>query len=580
MENQRNAYLISKAIRKFLVASILTMAIIQVNVTVDGIIVSHLIGPDAMAAINLYTPVSLLIMSVCTFLGIGATILAARYMGEHNQEKTDAVLSTAIVSVVSVGVLMAVLVGLFRESLIDFICLEDRLRPYFHRYALVMLGCSGVVMLNMLFNKIASTDGKPDLVAKGVTVSAVTNMVLDYVFIAWFDMGIAGSAWASVIAVTANIALLARQQMAEHRSILLNPFKGCSVLALKENMKQGTPMVMANLILMFNFFMLNMIVQRRQGADGVFVLSICMNLLSIGMMFGSGIGSAVFAIGSFLDGQRDFQGLRILVHKCIGLFLVCLFAVVLLAQVYPQAISVLFGADTPEIAAYANSCLRIFSWMLPLLLLVILLANVYQMLGFLALPPILILAFPVVLLPSLWMWAEFVGNDYLWYAFPQTGLVVFLINLLVTEVIRLKKKDRAHFTLVPIKKADNSLDISVQANISALNTSLDDLYAYLTDLHIDEKLSKRINVCLEEVMLNIVTHAERDQEKHYFDVHICIQEGVLTASVKDDGRAFNPLHVERDKQGIGLKILFGYCKDLSYKYMYGQNMTFMNWKID
>ena len=146
--------------------------------------------------------------------------------------------------------------------------------------------------------------------------------------------------------------------------------------------------------------------------------------------------------------------------------------------------------------------------MLPLLLLVILLANVCQMLGFLALPPILILAFPVVLLPSLWMWAEFVGNDYLWYVFPQTGLVVFLINLLVTEVIRLKKKDRAHFTLVPIKKADNSLDISVKANISALNTSLDDLYAYLTDLHIDEKLSKRINVCLEEVMLNIVTHAD------------------------------------------------------------------------
>lgn len=579
MENSRNSYLISKAIQKFLIASILTMAISQLNVTVDGIIVSHLIGPDAMAAINLFTPVSLSILSVCTFLGIGATILAARYTGEHNQEKTDSVLSTAIVSIVTVGLVIAVAVGIFQESLIDFICLEDRLRPYFHHYAVVMLGCSGIVMLNMLFNKIASTDGKPELVAKAVTVSAISNMLLDYLFIAWFDMGISGSAWASVLAALLNLVILAKQQIQEHRTILTNPLKNCSFVSLKENLQQGTPMIVANLILMFNFFMLNNIIQRRQGADGVFVLSICMNLLSIGMMFGSGIGSAVFAIGSFLKGQKDYQGLRILVNKCIGLFLICLFTVVAIIQIYPQIITRLFGADTPEMIAYANGSLRIFSWMLPTFLLVILLANVYQMLGFLALPPVLLLTFPLVLLPSLWGWAEWVGNASIWYAFPETGFIIVALTILITEIIRLKKKGLSHFTLVPIKATDNSLDISIQANIEALRQSLDDLYSYLSNLQIDDKLSKRINVCLEEVMLNIVTHSGRKMENHYFDLHISIIDGMLVASVKDDGQAFNPLHVKKDEQGVGLKILYGYCEDLSYKYMYGQNMTFMNWKI-
>ena len=42
----RNAYLTTKAMKNFLIASVMTMAINQLNTTVDGIIVSHLVGPD------------------------------------------------------------------------------------------------------------------------------------------------------------------------------------------------------------------------------------------------------------------------------------------------------------------------------------------------------------------------------------------------------------------------------------------------------------------------------------------------------------------------------------------------------
>lgn len=52
----KNNYITNKAFKTFLVASILTQLVQQLRILADGIIVSNKIGPSALAAINLYTP--------------------------------------------------------------------------------------------------------------------------------------------------------------------------------------------------------------------------------------------------------------------------------------------------------------------------------------------------------------------------------------------------------------------------------------------------------------------------------------------------------------------------------------------
>ena len=59
MNQTRNPYLIRRAMEHFLFASVLTMTISQLTSTLNSIIVSHLVCPDALAAITLYVPVGL-----------------------------------------------------------------------------------------------------------------------------------------------------------------------------------------------------------------------------------------------------------------------------------------------------------------------------------------------------------------------------------------------------------------------------------------------------------------------------------------------------------------------------------------
>ncbi len=575
----RNPYLISKAMRNFLWASILTMALAQLNTTVDGIIVSHLVAPDALSAVNLYMPISLLITSFSTLFGISATIVAAKALGERDKNHVEHLLSTALLSIVVVGVLIAVAGRLLQQPISELICHEERLRPYFDSYMSVMMTFSAITLMSALANESVSIDGHPELATKSISLTAVCNAALDLLFVGVFNLGIAGSAYATIIATTINILFLSRYLYGKQCSFRINPFSKSDWTSLKENTIQGTPLIISNLILTVMFLLMNNIIQDKQGADGMFTLSVCINLLTIGMMLSGGVGSATLAIGGFLRGQHDYIGVRILVSKAVTWLFVGLTLIACIIFLFPGLISSLFGANTPELTLYADRVLRIFAPMLPFILLALLLANVYQMLGYMVMTVVVVVMFPLILIPSLLMWPEMAGNDAIWYAFPTAGVLIMVITFLITEVYKMRKGNVTRLTLVPIdtKEEESALNISIQANMEKVSQTMASVRQYLANAGVEKEQAHNIALCIEELVLNIVHHAGRNMQRHYIDVHIHEQGGQMLASVKDDGRAFDPVHFDIEKRQAGLKILNGLCPDLDYQYMYGQNMTFMKW---
>lgn len=580
MSFERNSYLTTRAMKNFLIASILTMAVQQFNITLNGIIVSHLVGPDALSAINLYQPVSLAVTSFATLFGIGATIIASRAIGRREMDKVDKILSTAVTSILVVGVLFTICVLACQDAVVSLICHEERLEPYFRSYLLAMISFAVVSMMNVVTNQMVSIDGQPQLVTKSVSISAVINMLLVILFAWGLNLGIASAAFSTICAQVVNILLLSKYIFSKRSSYNINPIRSFSMSYLGANFKQGLPLIISNMVLMIMFLMLNNIIQDKQGADGIFVMSVCVNLLSLGMMFANGMGSTALSVGGFLNGQRDYQGLRILISQCMKLLVGSLLVIAVVVQVYPDFITLLFGANSQELIAYTNSSLRIFVWMLPTILLVIFLANVYQMLGYLALTPLIVLTFPLVLIPSMYVWGDMGDGSLIWYAFPETGLLVLLLAFVITEVIRFRKKDVAHLTLVPTKDVENCYDISVEANRESMAASLANLDTYFAGLGIGSELQLAVRHCIEEVTLNIVEHSGKNMEHHYFDIHTNFMDGVLEVIVKDDGRAFDPVALPEEERGSGLKILHGLCSNIDYKFMYGQNLTIMSWTIN
>lgn len=572
----------NKAIGNYLAASVLTMIISQLNITIDGIIVSNLIGPDALSAINLFMPVNIVITCLYTCFGLGATILASKALGRRDKVAENGILSTAVFSVICAGILLAVLGTVFQEPLTSFVCKEERLALYFRPYMSTMLIFAFISMMQMLMDQIACIEGYPKVATAACIVSVAVNIVLDLLFVGVFGFGIAGSAAASIIGYAVAILIvyfcLTRKYHCFNIRFSLSDIRKY----LGGNVLQGLPLMVSNIIMMIMMFSLNTIVQNKLGADGMFVLSVCINVLSLGMMCSNGFGSTAMSIGGYLYGQRDFEGLRMLLNRCLVYMLIVTLAATFLIEIFPEALASLFGANTPELKAMAVRGLRIFILMLAPFCITLTMLNVFQIVGHPAITPVLALLFPGLLIPSMLIWSNCAGSESLWYAFPETGFGLLLALLIITEIIRICKRPKklSFLTLVPKDDDTVCLDISVQANIAAVGESLPEVRSFLNDNVEGVSLRNDVMLSVEEMMYNVAIHGDYRTGNHFFDLRIFLHDNELSAVLKDDGKPFDPSTLTEEKKKLGLKIVSAFTPKLEYKFMYGQNVTFMTWNIE
>lgn len=582
MSSKRNAFLLNRAIGNYLVASVLTMIISQLNVTIDGIIVSNLIGPDALSAINLFMPINIVITCLYTCFAMGATIRASKAIGRRDKEAERGILSTAVFSVICAGLLLAVLGTAFDDSITAFVCKEDRLARYFEPYMLTMLLFAFITILQMLLVQISCIEGYPKIATYSCVISVTFNIALDLIFVGVFGFGIIGSALATIIGylvalVTVYYFLTKKYNCFKIRFSLSDIKKHFG-----KNAVQGLPLMISNIIMMIMMFLLNSIVQSNLGADGMFVLSVCINVLSLGMMCSNGFGSTAMAIGGNLYGQRDFEGLGMLLNRCLSYMLIVTITATILIEIFPGFLASIFGANSPELKSMTVRGIRIFIVILVPFCITLTMLNVFQIVGYSALTPILALLFPIILIPSMLVWIHCAGTESLWYAFPETGIVLLLVLVIVTETIRLWKRPKrlSFITLVPTNNDGIYLDMSIQATIAEVGNSLPEIRDFLNSNVKDAEFRGNVMLSIEEMMYNIAIHGDYRNKNHFFDLRIMLDNDELTVVLKDDGKPFDPSTLTEDKKNFGLKIITAFAPKLDYKFMYGQNVTFMTWNIN
>lgn len=183
---------------RFTAPSVVMMVVSSVYSVVDGLFVSNLVGDLALSAVNIIFPVVMIIGAFGFMLGTGGSAIVARTLGEGRRELAQRYFSLIVYSVIGLGGVMSAACGLLAGPIARLAGASDLLMADCVAYGRVMLGGSVIFMLQTTFQSFFVVAERP-MLGLGFSVAAgVTNMVLDYVFIALLDMGIAGAAWATV----------------------------------------------------------------------------------------------------------------------------------------------------------------------------------------------------------------------------------------------------------------------------------------------------------------------------------------------------------------------------------------------
>ncbi len=299
-------------ILKFAVPTIAMTVFMSFYTMVDGLFVSNLIGTNALSAINLTAPVIQLVTAISTMLATGGSAVIMKKMGEQKREEAKEDFTFLILVNTVVGIIMCgmgylamdhIFAGMNLSADVEGYCVD-----YLSRYLVFTVPI--LLMNNFTLYMIASEKATLSLICS--VTGGILNMVLDYVFIAGFDMGIGGAAIATGLgySVTAVVGLFvfSRKKSLLHfkkpkirLKVLVNAASnGCSEMA--------TALVTGIITMMFNWTML-----RYVGEDGIAAVTIIMYVLMFASSLYTGYSYGVAPMVSYYYGEQNHGKLKKLV---------------------------------------------------------------------------------------------------------------------------------------------------------------------------------------------------------------------------------------------------------------------------
>ena len=183
---------------RFTLPSVIMMMVTSVYSVVDGLFVSNLVGDKALAAVNIIFPLTMIVGAFGFMMGTGGSAVVAGVLGTGVGEKAKEYFTTLILVLVGGGAAISLGCILFMRPLAGLLGASEVLMKDALTYGFIMLAGAPVFILQTSFQSFLVAAERPKMGLWLSIGAGLTNMALDYVFIALFRWGVAGAALATV----------------------------------------------------------------------------------------------------------------------------------------------------------------------------------------------------------------------------------------------------------------------------------------------------------------------------------------------------------------------------------------------
>ncbi|MCC8086595.1 MAG: MATE family efflux transporter, partial [Clostridium sp.] len=167
---------------------------------VDSMVVGRFVGEDALAAVGSSFPVVFLSVAVAAGLSMGCTVVISQFFGAGKIREMKVTVSTALISLGVIGLIIMGIGELAAGPLLKLLGTDPDIMADSLAYLRIYFGGAIFLFLYNSLNGIYNALGDSQTPLKFLMVSALTNIVLDLLFVIKFNMGVAGVAWATLIA--------------------------------------------------------------------------------------------------------------------------------------------------------------------------------------------------------------------------------------------------------------------------------------------------------------------------------------------------------------------------------------------
>ena len=429
---------------RYAIPSIGNMLAIMAFQLVDGYFVSNMLGGNAFAAVNLISPIFLILYSLGFMFGTGASAVVSRHMGENHTQKAKEIFSCTTVVMIITGLILGVLGALLLPSVAPLLGATDETLDYCITYGRILLLFLAAFIVSAAFQSLWLIAGKAIM---GVIVSSVTgasNVFMDWFFMGPMKMGVKGAALAtSFSALISMIFILVYFKDTSHSELCFVRFKMHIIKKLLMICYNGASEMISALATNITMLLINGQLMKLYGETGVEAMGVFNYVTGVFMAYFFGLCTTMLTVIGFKVGEKDKVEIDNLKKQGFVLMLTGGVLMILICQIFVRPISNVFvgyDADTLELTIH---CLQISAFAYLLYGFDIFSDTFFTALGdglsSIIISAMLSLVMPIALiffLPAVF------GREAIWYTFPLMTVFTAILCVFMFH-FRYKKVDSA-----------------------------------------------------------------------------------------------------------------------------------------
>jgi len=420
----------NKTFWRFLGSSILIALSGCLGNVVDGIIVGNLIGADGVSAVNLSRPLIQFMFTINMLVAAGASMLVGMNLGRKDFTRAAYLFTLSIGGCLAFGLLMAMCGLLMPDTVTGWLCQNEHLWHATRDYAQWVLLGAPTYMMAWALGIHVGVDGSPQLASLAVVIDNAVNLLLDVVFIQYLGLGIAGSSIATAVGHLVGIAIMMRHFCYKDNHLRLTLQRSSATAAFRQIISQGAPLAVASICLTMLLVSANSIVVATLGRTGIFAFAVCMNLLQLYNLFVAGVCRTIQSLGAIQVGKGDDDAFRFVLRKSFRFITVAMAVTCLFVWIYPEAIAMLFGADTPELLNETDHALRVFALSFIPFCYIYVLMIVYKLYDHHRMALFISFALSLTVIPVMWG-ISVLAPRLLWYSY----IIAYLLEAIIILVL-------------------------------------------------------------------------------------------------------------------------------------------------
>lgn len=336
---------------RFALPLFLSVVFQQLYNIADSVIAGKFINVDALAAVGASYPITMIFLAIGTGAGAGASVIVSQLFGSKDNRRMLSAISTSLLGIAALGAVLTILGAIFCNDLMRLLDTPSNVFTDASLYLCVYIWGLLFLFIYNTCNGIFTSLGDSKTPLYFLICSSVGNIILDFVFVYYLKMGVAGVAWATFIcqgvaSVLALFTLLRRMKRLSNGE----PFQYFSLPMLGRISRiAGPSMLQQSFVSVGNLFVQRLVNSFGSAVMAAYSSAMKLNMFALTCFFTVANALSAFAAQNLGAGQvqrvkEGFKAASVLIVALTVPFLV-------VYTFFPDFAMKLFLSEADDIAA-------------------------------------------------------------------------------------------------------------------------------------------------------------------------------------------------------------------------------------